>query len=161
MRPVAIILATAGGAGFAPIAPGTFGAAVGVALCWLAVGQGVSLAVYLLATALVTAVGVWACSAAEAAFERKDDGRIVIDEVAGQLLALAPVLVWARGDAFIPSLVTGFVLFRVFDIAKPGPVRWAERAVPGGAGVMADDVVAGLLAGALLAAGLLVMGATG
>jgi phosphatidylglycerophosphatase A len=57
--------------------------------------------------------------------------------------------------------VTGFVLFRGLDITKPGPVRWAERSFPGGVGVMADDVVAGLLGAALLAAGLATLGGAG
>jgi len=69
----------------------------------------------------------------------------VIDEVAGQLIVLAPLLVLAPPEEFLSPfwLVTGFVLFRVFDIWKPGPARWAERNFKGGAGVVLDDVVAG------------------
>jgi len=100
------------------------------------------------------ALGVWAADGAEAAFGRSDDGRIVIDEVVGQLLTLAPLL-WgvagavplARNPAW---LVTGFVTFRVLDIAKPGPIRWAERRFRGGLGVMMDDVVAGVVGAAVL-----------
>ena len=108
---------------------------------------------------LVSGVGWWASGCCERAFGRQDDGRIVIDEVAGQLLALTPVLALgavARGAgvAWLASgapvwwwlVVTAFVAFRVFDIAKPGPVRWAERRFEGGLGVMADDLVAGGLA---------------
>jgi len=119
------------------------------------------LALYLVGTVVVTGLGVWAADATERIYGKKDDGRIVIDEVAGQLLTLAPALAWAREDAFFPALVTGFVLFRLFDITKPGPVRWAERGLPGGLGVMADDVVAGVLAAALLAAGLWALGFSG
>jgi len=158
MRPLALILATSGGLGLLPAAPGTWGAllAVGVAWAWIALGAG---PIGFLALGLaITAVGVWASDAAGRAWGTEDDGRIVIDEVAGQWLALLPAVAWSRGDALFPSLVTGFVLFRLFDIAKPGPVRWAERSLRGGVGVMADDVVAGVLAAAVLAAGLAAFG---
>ncbi len=127
------ILATAGGAGYAPVAPGTFGSAVGVALYAL-----LSVLSPLLFTLTVTTllfIGIWAADGAERVFGKKDDGRIVIDEVVGQLIALTPLL------------VAGFLLFRLFDIWKPGPVGWAERRFAGGVGVMLDDVVAGALAG--------------
>jgi phosphatidylglycerophosphatase A len=108
------------------------------------------------ATVLVTAVGVWAAARAEGLYGRVDDGRVVIDEVAGQLLALAPLWpsapIAASKSGVFAWVVTGFVAFRVFDIAKPGPVRWAERRFEGGIGVMADDVIAGLLAAVVLAA---------
>ena len=104
---------------------------------------------------------------------KPDDGRIVIDEVAGQLVTLTPLVVlsdlplgsWTLGASasvvdpspqrveigvFIALAVTGFVLFRVFDIWKPGPVRWGERRFKGGLGVMADDVIAGVLAAVAL-----------
>ena len=102
-------------------------------------------------------LGIWAADLCEPIFGRSDDGRIVVDEVVGQLLALAPLL--ALGNPTSPwPLVTGFVLFRVFDIWKPGPVGWAERSIPGGWGVMMDDVLAGLLAAVLLAGAVLWMG---
>jgi phosphatidylglycerophosphatase A len=97
--------------------------------------------------AALLGIGIWAAGAAERHFERKDDRRIVIDEVVGQLVALSPLLA-LRGKGLEPIhwvglVVTGFVAFRGFDIWKPAPVRWAERRFPGGAGVMLDDVVAG------------------
>jgi phosphatidylglycerophosphatase A len=99
------------------------------------------------------AVGTWAAGEAERAFGREDDGRIVVDEIAGQLLALAPLLALpAPSRTSLFAVVTGFVAFRGFDIAKPGPVRWAERRFRGGLGVMADDTVAGALAAAVVAA---------
>jgi phosphatidylglycerophosphatase A len=148
--PLARWIATAGGAGYAPIAPGTCGSAVGVALfiplSFLAP------AAFAIAVGALLAIGVWASDAAERAFGRKDDGRIVIDEVVGQLLTLAPLLVVSGGPLAAPIwLGVGFLLFRVFDIVKPGPVRWAERHFPGGAGVMLDDVAAGVLAALALA----------
>ena len=102
-------------------------------------------------------LGTWASDAAERAFARKDDGRIVIDEVVGQLLTLAPLIAVAppSGRRSPLWLLAGFLLFRLLDIAKPPPVRWAERSFPGGAGVMLDDVFAGILGGLLLGAALL------
>ena len=102
------------------------------------------------------ALGVWAAEEAERIYARRDDGRIVIDEVAGQLIALWPITVLVPRDRWLAPLplLAGFLLFRGFDIAKPGPVRWAERTFPGGMGVMFDDVLAGafsaLALGALL-----------
>jgi len=156
MRLLALILAT-WGVGYVPGMPGTYGSAVGVLLCWAWLTWGGGFAAYVALTVALGAVGVWAAGAAERAFGREDDGRIVVDEVVGQLVALAPVVLWLRDRTLLPALVTGFVLFRVFDIAKPGPVGRAERGFPGGVGVMADDVVAGAMAAALLALGLVLL----
>jgi phosphatidylglycerophosphatase A len=110
------------------------------------------------------ALGVWSADVSEAVFERTDDGRIVIDEVVGQLLTLAPLrMVFGPQQAGQEMfwLVTGFVAFRVLDIAKPGPVGWVERHTSGGFGVMADDVVAGVIAALVLALALLATGGAG
>jgi phosphatidylglycerophosphatase A len=155
---LAVAIATAGGVGFLPGAPGSFGAALAVAIFVLLSPLG--LAPLALGWVGLLFLGAWAAERAETAFGREDDGRIVIDEVVGQLLALVPLLAVGRGSAGLPVsmaafvgwLVTGFVLFRCFDIAKPGPVRWAERRFRGGVGVMMDDVVAGALAAVVLAA---------
>jgi phosphatidylglycerophosphatase A len=143
---VARVLATAGGAGYAPIAPGTFGSAVGVVL--FAVLSALHPLLFILTTATLLALGTWASDRAEEFFGKKDDGRIVIDEVVGQLIALAPLLFVANlaGTHLLVLLGAGFLLFRLFDIWKPGPVAWAERRFEGGAGVMLDDVAAGALA---------------
>ena len=139
---VALAIASVGGVGLAPVASGTFGSAVGVGLYLLLAGLGPWL--YLLTTLALLSLGIWAAEEAERVYGRKDDGRIVIDEVVGQLLTLAPLLLpGVPSDAFL--LVTGFVVFRVLDIWKPGPVGWAERHFQGGAGVMMDDVFAGVL----------------
>jgi phosphatidylglycerophosphatase A len=148
-RPAALLfVATAAGAGFAPLAPGTAGAAVGVALCVPLSGFGPWL--YVLATLGLLSLGVRAADAAERWYGGKDDGRIVIDEVVGQLIALTPLALSGVGWSWL-AVVTGFVAFRVFDVWKPGPVRRAER-LSGGAGVMLDDVVAGALAAPVVAA---------
>jgi phosphatidylglycerophosphatase A len=133
--------------------PGTFGSALGLAIFVLFSPVGPAL--YAVSWAALLALGVWAADRAERIYG-EDDGRIVIDEVVGQLLTLAPLLLW--GGAFsLAALVTAFVTFRVLDIWKPGPVGWAERHFEGGMGVMADDVLAGalgaVLMGALAAAG--------
>jgi phosphatidylglycerophosphatase A len=162
-RSPAVWIATACGFGYAPIVSGTFGSAAGVLLFWAL--SGLTLPLYVLTVVTLSCLGVWASDRAEQLFARKDDGRIVIDEVAGQLITLLPVL--ALGVVSNPAgavtvgvdvgnrdwwvlVVTGFVLFRVFDIWKPGPVRWAERNFKGGLGVMADDLLAGVFSALIL-----------
>ena len=135
-------IATVGPCGHAPVAPGTFGSAAGLLLFWAVRASG-SLAVEAAVLLAVTAVGVAAAARAESAYGRRDPGLIVIDETAGMLLTLAAVPVGPGGA------VVGFLAFRFFDIVKPFPARRAER-LPGGWGVMADDLVAGLYAQALL-----------
>lgn len=130
-------------------APGTWGSAVAVPLAWALHGLG-GFAALGLATLAVIALGLWAVARDLPGRADPDPSEIVVDEVAGQWLALWPVSLGAMhtGAAFTalwPGILAGFVLFRLFDIWKPGPVGWAER-LPGARGVMADDLVAGLLA---------------
>jgi phosphatidylglycerophosphatase A len=95
---------------------------------------------YLLATATVFAVGIWASDRAAREYGVHDHGSIVIDEVAGFLVSMA----------FLPvnlaSVVLAFLAFRLFDIVKPWPVAWLDRHVTGGLGIMLDDLAAGILA---------------
>ena len=142
LQRVALGIATVGPCGHAPAAPGTVGSAAGLMLFWAVRASG-SLAVEGLVLLAVTAIGVVVASRAEAAYRRRDPGLIVIDETAGMLLTLAAVPVGLGGA------VVGFIAFRLFDIVKPFPARRAER-LPRGWGVMADDLVAGLYAQALL-----------
>ena len=148
-------VAVAGGLGLVPIAPGTWGS-VGGALLFagiLGVGFGSPTAVagiYLGCVGLLFGVGVWASGRADREWAQHDDNRIVIDEVVGQLIALSPLLLFPAGAAFFWPVVTGFVLFRLFDVWKPGAIRWAERRFEGGLGVMADDVVAGIYSAVVL-----------
>jgi phosphatidylglycerophosphatase A len=155
-----LTLATGGGAGYAPVAPGTFGSAVGV-LCYLPLAPLGAVAV--LGTALVLlVVGTWAADETERIYGKKDDGRIVIDEVVGQLVTLAPLTLLAdppwelRGAVLV---VAGFFVFRLFDIWKPGPARMAERRLAGGLGVMMDDVVAGIFSAVVMAGAAWLLGA--
>ena len=162
LRRLVLAFATVGGVGYLPGAPGTVAAALAVVIFVLFSPIGAPLLA--LTWVALVCLGAWAAEGAEAALGREDDGRIVIDEVAGQLLALVPLLAAgplrldAAGTAW---LVTGFVLFRGFDIAKPGPVRWADRRLHGGIGVMMDDLLAGALAAAVLGVLLLAARAVG
>jgi phosphatidylglycerophosphatase A len=138
---LAVFLATAGYSGYFPIAPGTVGSAVGLllyaALRWLQ--SPVLPIVEVLAILSLFAAGVWAGTTAERHFGGTDPGPIVLDEVVGMLMTLA----------FIPvglgAALTGFVLFRIFDVIKPFPARRFE-ALHGGLGVMADDAMAAVYA---------------
>jgi phosphatidylglycerophosphatase A len=137
---LAAFIATAGGAGFLPKAPGTAGSAVGV-LVYLGMNAAGASAYFVHAILLLLFAGIIAAQRVET-FWGHDSQRIVIDEVIGQMitfcLAGVPRLSWI-------SVIAGFALFRIFDIVKPFPVRHLER-LPGGAGVIADDVGAGLYA---------------
>lgn len=128
------LLATGLGAGLAHRAPGTFGTLVGVAVYLAIAGQ--PLAVYLGITLLVVVAGVPICGVAARRMAVHDHPAIVWDEIAGFLLTMTAVPTgW-------PWVLAGFVLFRVFDIAKPWPVRVADRRVGGGIGIMLDDLLA-------------------
>lgn len=133
-------LATCLGVGHLPVAPGSWGSllAVAVAACLSAFSQ----VFWLLLAALIgsTLLGVWAAERVSADLGDSDPSRVVIDEVAGQLLALIFV------PLSLSSLLLGFFLFRLFDVVKPAPARQAE-ALPGGYGIILDDLVAGLYAG--------------
>ena len=139
-----LVIATVGGLGYAPLAPGTLGAVAGLLLFYALAPMGVAACGLALGATLL--LGIPAASKAEGHFGRADDGRIVIDEVAGQFLSLLPLALLAPSRATDPmTLMLAFLLFRVLDIRKPGPVRWAERRFQRGFGVMADDLVAGAL----------------
>ena len=150
----AIAVATAGGAGYAPFAPGTFGSAVGVGV-YLVLAD-LNLVLFGITLLGFAFLGIWASDVAERYFGQHDDGRIVIDEVVGQLLTLAPLVVLApaAGRRAPGWLFAGFLLFRLLDIWKPPPIGWAERSFKGGAGVMMDDVFAGILGGVWFGAAL-------
>ncbi len=135
---VAILSASCAYLGKSPIAPGTVGSAVGLAVWWGLDGQrgpaaegGVILALLVL--------GIWSATEAARHFGRVDPGAVIIDEVVGMLISLAFVSVSAWGA------IVGFFLFRLFDIVKPFPANRAEH-LPSGWGIMLDDVVAGLYA---------------
>jgi phosphatidylglycerophosphatase A len=146
---VGLVIATALGAGYAPIAPGTVGSAVGL-LFWMALPSVPWLQV--LAIVMTSTVGAWSGSVAEEHFKRRDPRQVVVDEVAGMMVTLAfnpvPGFAWAA---------VAFVLFRAADIVKPFPVDRLER-LPGGIGIMADDLAAGLYANLALRLGIWAFG---
>ncbi|MBX3208685.1 MAG: phosphatidylglycerophosphatase A [Labilithrix sp.] len=136
-RRVARVLATWFGCGLSPIAPGTVGT-LGALPLWYAVRGGGPLVVLAVAV-LVTLVGVWSAGVVARASGVKDPQLVVIDEVAGVLVALAAAPPTTRG------VFAAVVFFRLFDMTKPFPARRAEK-LPGGWGIVLDDVVAGLQA---------------
>ena len=140
-RGAGVWIATCFGVGYFPVAPGTAGSAVAVALVAALGLIPLSPAWHwvLLGTALLSilVVGVWAATEAERFFGRTDPGHVVIDEVAGQIVTLL-----ACPNGSWKWLLAGFFLFRFFDIVKPFPARRAEH-LPGGWGIMTDDVIAG------------------
>ncbi len=133
----AMMVATVGGIGLLPFAPGTWGSLIALPLGWLLHGWAGPLAV-VLAMVVIFFAGWWASEALSRRGDDHDPGYIVIDEVAGQLLVLAVI----PPDPLLYAV--GFVLFRLFDILKPAFIGWADRAVKGGLGVMLDDLLAGL-----------------
>lgn len=150
------IIATGGFLGFAPFAPATVGSLGCIVLLWFLLPQVVpgapptSFLLLLLSTLAFTALAVWASTRAERELG-KDASPIVIDEFAGMLIAVL----------FLPKTLTvyavAFVLFRILDILKPFPAARAES-LPGGLGIVMDDVVAGIYANALIRIMLLVTG---
>lgn len=147
MNVIALALATAFGAGYAPVAPGTFGSAVGLILWWFLPASPV---VQLAVIVVVFALGSWSGSVAERHFKQTDPGAVVLDEVLGMLVTL-----FLNPVGWIGALV-GFLLFRVADIIKPFPANRLE-ALHGGVGIMADDAMAAVYSN--LALHLVVLGA--
>ena len=143
----AVHLATVGPAGHFPVAPGTAGSVVGVILVViihrLLPGSGGLCGVAIVA-AVVYGVGVWAAGRAEKFYGVRDPGAVVIDEVGGQMLVFL-----SHAPSGWLALLAGLVLFRIFDVLKPFPARRAER-LPGGWGIMTDDIVAGAYGAAAL-----------
>ena len=142
---LSLALATWFGCGYAPVAPGTVGsaAAVGIALL-LAHYRGFGRLEFALMAAAITLIGIPAAQRTAGYLGNKDPRHVVIDEVAGQWLAFAG----AANFGWKPVLAA-FLLFRAFDIWKPFPARQAES-LPGGTGIMMDDVIAGLYAALVL-----------
>jgi phosphatidylglycerophosphatase A len=139
---IADLISAGFGSGWLSKAPGTVGSAAAVLawLAWHAWWSPTSATEYLLIVTTITVVGLYSVRDSLRRSQSKDPGWIVIDEWAGMFLALT-----AANPISPLQIACAFALFRLFDIMKPGPVRWAE-ALPQEYGVMADDLVAGLLA---------------
>lgn len=136
-------LATGFGAGFSPLAPGTAGSLVGLALYWPL--QMLPLAWLLSVLVVVTLLGIWGAEIVARREGRKDPGLVVVDEIAGMWISLLLV------PFSLVTAIAGFLLFRVMDIVKPFPARQFER-LPGGLGIVADDLMAGVYANLALRA---------
>ena len=138
-----VLWASALGAGFLRPAPGTWGSAVALLVWWFGLS-----ALPIWQQAIITLIyalsGWWVSERICQRFGVKDASEIVADEVAGMWLALMclPAIWWLA--------LLGFVLFRLLDIAKPGPIGWLDQRVDGGLGVMADDLLAGVVTGVVL-----------
>ncbi len=137
-RTLAWWIASVAFVGRAPIAPGTFGSAAGLVVHLIARRTGGAIGEVVLIPMLF-ALGIWAATRVSEAVGRSDPGVVVIDEVVGMLVTLALLPVSYTG------LLVGFLLFRLFDIVKPFPAAQSER-LPGGIGIMTDDVIAGVYA---------------
>lgn len=133
-----LFLVSSGFLGCSPWAPGTVGTLGGVALAWALSGTEDYLLWTLVACAVVYAVGRSLGDWSERYAGQKDPGIFVLDEVLGYLITVA----WTTGPSYL-TLVVGFFVFRFFDIFKPGPARRMER-IPGGDGILLDDLVAGI-----------------
>ena len=139
------------GIGFIPVAPGTFGSILPVA-AFLAVHyfwpmRFISIFFLLAAMVISSFLCLFYAGRIEKMGDEKDPGWIVIDEFAGQAVALFPAAV-TSGNVLIPA-IAAFVLFRIFDIFKPSPIREMEH-IDGGFGILADDLVAGVIAGTVI-----------
>jgi phosphatidylglycerophosphatase A len=139
-----LFLVSSGFLGCSPWAPGTVGTLGGVAIAWGLSFTGHFLAWNLLVCALVYLVGRSLGDWAERYAGKKDPGIFVLDEVLGYMVTVA----WTTGPSYL-TLVVGFFVFRFFDIFKPGPARRMER-IPGGDGILLDDLVAGIYGFALV-----------
>ena len=144
--PLALIVATWFGAGSLPWAPGTWGSLAALPFAWLILHE-TGASALVAAAFLLFLLGCWAAEVAAQALNEEDPGSIVVDEVAGQWLTLA-----AAPFSF-GGWIIGFLLFRLFDIWKPWPIRSVERKFTGGFAIMADDIVAAFYAIVLLLIG--------
>jgi len=137
-----LFLAFGFGSGLARFAPGTLGTVAAIPLYWLFMQT--DIIVYSVLTVIASVAGIWICGIATDKLGEHDYDGIVWDEIAGLLITLwfAP----CNGQ----TLLTGFILFRCFDILKPWPIRWLDQNVSGGLGIMLDDVLAGVFAAVVL-----------
>jgi phosphatidylglycerophosphatase A len=145
-RPLVEDLCTLWGLSLNRQAPGTWGSGAallaGVVIITLSGSIGL-----ILATFALLFIGIWACDQYEALTGRHDSSEIIIDEVAGQWIAMVPLPIFGADWYWYP---VAFGLFRLFDILKPGPIGKLDSSLPGGFGTMADDLAAGLCAAVLL-----------
>ena len=134
-----------------PFAPGTFGSLIGLPLCFLLSRLDLLKSLICILVFILFAMGI--ASAAEKIIKQRDPGQIVIDEIAGLMVTLA-------GLPFnLKTALAGFIIFRVFDILKPFPIRMIDRSVGGGSGIVLDDVMAGIYGNLIIRLGIYITGA--
>ena len=142
MHKLLMLIATGFYSGYLPKAPGTWGSLVGLLLFLLL--HSVSLPVYLAVITSIFVVGSFAAGEAEKILDNRDPGVVVVDEIVGMLITMTAVPITPL------NMALGFVLFRLFDIAKPFPVNFFDQRFHGGLGIMLDDVMAGIYSLVLL-----------
>ena len=136
--------------GRVPVAPGTLGSLIGLPACFLLSRLNFLQSLICILAFVLFAIGI--ASAAEKIIKRKDPGQIVIDEIAGLMVALA-------GLPFnLTTVLAGFIIFRVFDILKPFPIRIIDKKVGGGSGIVLDDVLAGVYGNLVVRLGIYIIG---
>lgn len=140
-----VFLATGFGVGYSKKAPGTWGSIVGLPFAYLFAQWNVDHVVRILCLLAICQLGFMITARTERLWGTHDDQRIVIDEIAGQVITLA----WFTPTPF--TLLLGLGLFRLFDIWKPGPIGWIDEKGPGAWGTFYDDVLAGIAAAVTLA----------
>lgn len=147
MDRLAVFIALGFGSGLMRPAPGTWGS---LAACLLGYGLflGAGAVAISVAAALSSVIGIWAADRYGALTQTSDASQVVIDEFAGQWIALLPVVYMAPSSWWAWALA--FALFRLFDVVKPGPIGMLDRRLKGGVGVMADDVLAGIVSAAIV-----------
>lgn len=137
-----IFVATGAGLGKIPFAPGTFGTLAGILFVLaLKIINPMYETIYVV---LLIVVAIWVSDQAEKIFKKKDPGCIVIDEIAGYVVTMVGISI------SIHTIIAGFILFRLFDIFKPFPVKYFEKNFKGGPGIVLDDLIAGLLSSFVL-----------
>ena len=146
------IIATWFGLGLLPMAPGTWGSLAAFPFAYI-ISVYSAPYVLIIATVALFPIGTWASNKVEGSAQKKDPGFIVVDEVVGQWIALLPLpfLNHYFGPnlsfwVFAPIAAVAFLAFRIYDIWKPWPINYVDKNVPGGLGIMLDDVVAGIYA---------------
>jgi phosphatidylglycerophosphatase A len=137
-----LLLATGFGVGYSPVAPGTLGTLVAIPIYYFL--SDIPSPLYEITLIGFIFLSIWISEKAEIFFVKKDDQRIVIDEIIGFLITM----LWVPKT--VPFIIIGFFLFRFFDILKPFPIRRLEKGLKGGYGVVLDDVAAGVYANIIL-----------
>ncbi len=145
-----LYIATGSFVGYIPFAPGTFGTALGLFFCYLL--SLIDLSVSFFLVLLFILFSIWIAHRAEKILKKKDAGCIVIDEIAGIMVALLGL------QFHLWSVLAGFIIFRFFDIIKPFPIRTIEKRFSGGVGIVVDDVAAGLFSHLVLRVAFVVTG---